>query len=305
MQLEQRQVLASRWNVLGRWREKEWWYTGVHDPKSGCYFSWFFIRVNLVDAFAFSVFDPSLGRTLHFSRKLYLRDCDGNGDLCLEHDSKDLKIRYCGSAERGWSFRLEGAGFDVDLRGRATSAPFTKFDDELNDHYGLLHFFHNRVSGSVSTAERSYTLDGALGYYDHCFGKVPRRTGWHWLAVQNEEVALASLVNYGPHAQRYTQAWFEQNEEDYRTREWIRLDQNVSFESPMRALDQPWRVTSPELDLEVVPQLHHTDVQQIPFAVNVTHSEVFVKAHGRIRVDGRWFAVENLAGVMEQHAGTW
>jgi hypothetical protein len=37
----------------------------------------------------------------------------------------------------------------------------------------------------------------------------------------------------------------------------------------------------------------------------VTHSELYVSAEGRIRVDGRWYDVGGLSGVMEQHAGRW
>jgi hypothetical protein len=76
MHLEQRQVLA-RWDVLSNWREKQWWYTGVHDPKSGVYVSWFFIRVNVVDAFGFTVFDSAVGEPYHFTRKLYLDEDPG------------------------------------------------------------------------------------------------------------------------------------------------------------------------------------------------------------------------------------
>lgn len=306
MQLEHPQVLPSRWSLLSRWREKEWWYSGVHDPQSGVYVSWYFIRVNVVDCFGFTVFDPSLPEPVHFTKKLYLEDQPEGGELVLRHSARDLEVAYTGSAETGWKLSLVRGGITAELDIQPTAAPYTRFDHELEDQYGLLHFFHNRVTGTVRTPERTYALTDALGYSDHAFGKVPRRTGWHWLAIQNRDVALASLVNYGVHAQRYTQAFFEHNDSGYREREWIRLDREVSFElAPGQHVGTPWRVTSTDLDLLVTPHQHVASHQEVPFFVNVDHTEAYVTASGRIRIDGRWERVSDLAGVYEQHAGTW
>jgi hypothetical protein len=155
-----------------------------------------------------------------------------------------------------------------------------------------------------------YELDDARAYYDHCYGTLPAHTGWHWLAVQNHDVALSSLVNYGPYAQRYTHAWFSERSGSPRSNEWVRLEQSVSFER-RRPGDwtQPWRVTSSELDLEVRLIMHETRRTRIPpltrFLVDLSHTEVFVEASGRIRVDGTWVAVDHLVGAMEEHYGRW
>lgn len=310
MELEARQVLHSRWRVLGQWRDKEWWYTGFHDPRSGAYFSWSLIRVNLCDEFAFSVFDPRDSAPVHFESKLFLDQPRGSDGLSLLNKSRDLELEYQGRAEEGWSFRLKAGGCEANLEIQSALPAFTKFDNELVDRYGLLHLFQNRATGTVRTPARSYQLDGALGYYDHCFGRIPADSGWHWVALWNEEVALASLVNYGVYPQRYTQVLFRKNAENYRVGEWIRLDQDVSFEQePGHVVGGPWKVTSCELELDVQPQQWVTGREQIPplvpFLVDIRHSELFVKARGRVRVDGRWLETGELAGVMEQHFGRW
>jgi hypothetical protein len=136
---------------------------------------------------------------------------------------------------------------------------------------------------------------------------VPRRTGWHWLAVQNERVALSCLVNYGPRAHCYTQVWLD--DAGPRPREWVRLEQSVSFECPGTTPACAWRVTSSDLDLDVELLQSTTGRTLIPplvgWLVNLTHTEAFVKARGRIRVDGTWVEVDGLGGALEEHFGTW
>ena len=114
-------------------------------------------------------------------------------------------------------------------------------------------------------------------------------------------LALASLVNHGPRAQRYTQV--------HDGREWTRLQETVTFDYDRNDLAQPWRVTSPELDLVVEPVALHLDHVQIPpvvpFLLNLHHNELAVRVRGRLRLDGRWHDVGVMQGVMEEHHGRW
>lgn len=302
--LERWQVHPSRLGVLAHWRDKEWWYSGAYDARTGVYVSWYFIRVNLVDQFAFSVFDPRLGKEpIHLAHKLYL-DPQGETPLSLSHRGR-WEVVYEGSSERGWQLRLKDGEIEANLHITPSTPAFTKFDNPLVQRYGLLHHFHNRVRGSVRAGAHSWKLENALGYYDHCFGTVPRQTGWHWLAVQNEAAALATLVNYGPHAQRYTQMFLRQGPAALRDR-WIRLGQEVSFEQPPgKTLTDPWRVTSPDLDLQVTPLQAKTGRENIPLFLRLEHSELFVQVEGRVRLEGQWVETGVLHGVMEQHGGRW
>lgn len=310
MHLEEPQVLVPRAKALTNWRDKEWWYTGVVDTQSQAYVSWYFIRVNVIDEFAFTVFDPSLPEPITFSRKLWL-DAGGVADATrLVGKLPGFKVAYEGSAEDGWTFAFEGGGIKVDLSLKSTTPPFTKFDNEFVDDYGLLHFFHVRVNGTVEAGGRTWRIEDGLAYYDHCFGTIPAAAGWHWLAVQNADIALASLVNYGVHPQRYTQVWLNRNLGQNALGNWFRLNQDVSFEQPPnRKLDDPWLVTSTDMELEVVPSQLVSGVEKIPpvvpFVVNLRHSEMDVRVRGRIRVEGTWLDVGELRGVMEEHVGRW
>lgn len=317
MELEERQVLHPRrfWHVWTQRDKKEWWYTGACDPARRLYVSWNIIRVNFIDRIAVVIFDAKRKEPDHFSKKLFLDEDQPSGRLSLNHSSKDVEFHYNGSGEEGWLFQFSGGDISAELSIDPKIRPFTKFDNTLSRNYGLLHFFQNRAHGKIEADGRVYELHDALVYYDHCFGTVPRQTGWHWLAVQNAQVALASLVNYGPYAQRYSQVWFGDGTScpQHRRGTWIRLEQSVSFEQETADdFRDPWRVTSSDLDLTVtpVPNQYHTTREHIPpmtrWIVDLDHTEVFVEVTGKIRVDGHWVELaEPMWGVMEQHHGRW
>ena len=323
MKIEEKKVLLNRCNFLKvifkEWCNKEWWYTGIYDQQSGTYLSWYFVRANLADKFTFTIFDPQSKEPHQFSKFFWLDKHQAPNRLCLNYDKRGVKLAYNGRGndQKGWHFQMKAGQLEADIEIEPTIPHFTKFDNQIVDNYGLLHFFHNRANGVVKIKEKEYRLNNALVYYDHCFGKVPSQTGWHWLAVQNEQTALASLVNYGPYAQKYTESYFTGAEQCPRPNEWIRMEQSVSFERENpNSWTAPWWVTSSDMELKVSLQMHHTGITQIPpiicllpkfnkFTMNITHTEVFVKADGRIRVDGKWLKVANMFGVMEEHFGNW
>ncbi|HRI71856.1 MAG TPA: hypothetical protein PK156_46810 [Polyangium sp.] len=313
MRLEGPQILRCRGDLIKQWRAKEWWYTGVVDEQSNIYVSWYFVRVNLIDSFVFTVFDPSADAPIHFEVKGWLDKSlwkEGRLDLSLTHPHGS--VVYEGSAETGWRLSLSCKGIKAELKLTPTDWPvFAKFDNELVDWYGLLHFFQVHVSGSIQSRDRTWEIAAGRAYWDHCFGLIPSRTGWHWLAVQNADVALSSLVNYGAYAQRYTQVFLRGGcGRAEATNRWIRLNQDVSFEQePPADMLKPWNVTSTEMDLVVTPVQRVTDVQRIPpispFIIDLKHTEWYVTAKGRLRVENEWLEVQNLRGVMEQHSGRW
>ncbi len=311
-------VLNPR-SLLSAFREfhnKEWWYTGVYDPAAGIYVSWYFVRVNVTDKFVMTVFDEAadVGGTWappRIRKTCRLEPQAPGATAGLEIRRRDCKISYRAGHGHPWRLQVEAPTLAADLEIAPTTPPFTKFDNAFQDRYAIVHYFHGRADGVVTVPQgKTYRLSKALVYQDHCYGRVPSRTGWHWIAVQNASVAVTSLVNYGAYAQRYTQAWFGADPSaaptSPRPNEWIRLDQNVSFELQAHN-DQmhDWTVSSPDLLLDVKPRRSVTDLTRIPPLVNLKHTEFFVEASGRVRVDGRWVDTGLLYGVMEQHHGRW
>ncbi|MBX7057977.1 MAG: DUF2804 domain-containing protein [Leptospirales bacterium] len=320
MWLEEKRVLRFRRGplsallqlprLLAHWRDKEWWYSGLYHPPSGVYLSWYCVRVNIADSFTITLFDPALPRPLQWTRILYTEPKIPPEQLSLHYQSRGAQFSYEGSLERGWRLRFRSGEWQADLEIAPGTSPFTKFDNEIIERYALLHLFQNTARGELCIGDRRYIFDGALGYYDHCFGRVPAQTGWHWLAVQNKDAALASLVNYGPYAQRYTEAYLQPAIPAPRNAQWVRLEQSVSFERERPAdWRQPWRVSSSDMKLDLEVLQYRTNVQHIPpltrFIVDLKHTEAYVRATGRLRIDGRWVDPGPMYGVLEEHYGRW
>ncbi|MCX7921144.1 MAG: DUF2804 family protein [Clostridia bacterium] len=310
MYLEEKKMLIPRRNLLQQWNDKEWWYTGVYDSDLNIYLGFSFARVNVTDHFSIVLFDGNKSNTVSFEKNLFLDSYQEKDRLCLNYHSKNLDIEYNGDEKNGWKFKFRSKDFSVNLDIKPTIPYFTKFDNNFKYKYNLLHFFHNDVTGIIETKQGTYHIKQGLGYYDHCFGTVPGRTGWHWIAVQNKDTALATLVNYGAYPQRYTQIFSKNNNKGIGLNKWIRLEQEVSFEyDPQRKFDSDWKVTSKDMEL-VVTQLGHackmTKIPSIlPIFINLVHYEFFVKVSGRVFVEGEWIEINDLYGTMEEHYGRW
>jgi len=307
---EHKVLLEQRWNVLRHRGKKEWWYTGVYDAECGCYLGFSLIRTALIDSFHAVFFDPAARDVAECSWKGYISRDNPPGQLCLVAQGKEFSLDYRGRGELGWICHLQAPGFACDLRIRPQCPPFTKFDNMFDHEYSLLHYFGNQVEGFVQAHGREYRFRNALGYYDHCFGKVPARSRWHWIAVQNHEFALASLMNYGATAQCYTQAFSRSGAPRSACDRWIRLDQDVSFEyKPDERWQTPWHITSPDMDLELHVLQRCMTRERIPplfpFLISIDHEECFVKVRGKVRIDGNWQHTGELHGVLEEHHGHW
>lgn len=295
--------LAWPWAASGR---KEWWYHGVHDPVSGAYFSFFFIRMPMMDSFRCLLFRPGLP-AVQAEWKGWLRSRGKTGAVDLEAKSGSLHVRFSGSAETGWTLHLESSTLSADVGIQPGLPPFLRREEQFQADYTLLHFFGNRVEGTVWAGSQEMSLRGP-GYGDHCFGLVPRRSGWHWLAVQDERYALSVLRNVGPYAQNYAQAYDAGPSPE--SGRWIRLDPTPLFELDSEdPWARPWKVVGPDLDLEVkilsVSSLPERIPPLVPIVVKLDHEEAHVQAMGRLRLDGNWREVGPLHGVLERHHGTW
>lgn len=311
MNLEEKKVLLSRWNIIKEWRDKEWWYSGFYDSNNNIYFSFFFVRVNFIDQFILTLFDPEKNKIYEFGKKLYLNKEQKKDKLCLNYHSNDITIEYNGDEINGWVFKFENKDFNVQLNFKPQIPYFTKFENQYVYKYGLMHFFNNLTNGFIKLSSNTYEIKDALCYYDHCFGRIPSKSAWHWIAVQNEDVSLASLVNYGPYAQRYTEIYLKKNNKNFGLDKWIRLNQDVTFEhyDSSNNLESRWKITSTDMELTATPLIYILDRTKVPnlmpFLDNIKHYEFFIKVSGKVRIDREWIEIKDLYGVMEQHSGKW
>ena len=311
MELEEKKVLLkNRFNPFVSSKKKEWWYTGIQDGKNNIYLGFSVIRIMYMDSINITLFDPSFPEAVDFSWKGFLDSAVPPDQLSLKANGKKFSFSYTGDEKKGWAVHFEGKEISADLTMKPTIPWFTKFDNLFVDEYTLLHFFQNRVSGTIRTKNRDYTITDALSYYDHCFGTVPGKTKWHWIAVQNDTCCLASLMNYGAYAQCYTQVYFKSGADAKSLGRWIRLDQDVSFECYHHdRFDKEWRITSPDMDLRMSVIQTVCEKERvppvIPFLINIDHYQCSVSVQGKIRVDGVWTDTGTLRGVLEEHHGKW
>ncbi|MEQ8154616.1 MAG: hypothetical protein ABRQ25_07005 [Clostridiaceae bacterium] len=305
MNLEEKKI--KRTDIFVNPLNKEWWYTGCFDKNRNLYFSFYFIRTPFLDSFNFTLFDLKEKKPFVFNKKFFLKKDQEKNQLDLYKKSKGLFISYLGDENHGWSFRFEKKGITVHLKIKPTEPCFTKFDNYFFNQYSMLHFIRNQVNGRISLNNKIYEISNALGYYDHCFGKVPRKTAWHWIAVQNEDIALVSLVNYGAYAQKYTQVLFKTS--DHKRSDWVRLNQDVSFEYTSDSKDREWNATSCDMDLKInnlmVSKSREVIPPITPFFINVQHDEYFIEASGKIKIDNQWINTGVMHGVLEEHFGKW
>lgn len=298
--------VVSRGDLFRAPRHKEWWYVGWVDETRTVYMSFHAVRLPAVDNVAFTVFDLTAREPVVRSRKLFLRTPARADRTDLRAASGRVLVQYEGSYETGWRLRFADRGVEADIVIGVTAPAFTKEENQFVHHYSMLSTMHAAVSGTVTAQGRTYTFGDALGYADHCFGDVPRRTGWHWLAVQNADQAFVSLVNYGGYGQKYSQLLRTGRDG---VKEWVRLSQDASFEHPPTNPGRRWRLTSCDVDL-TIELLQTTQIREqlpplVPFWVNLTHDESFVRANGRVRTERGWAPLDDTYGVLEEHHGTW
>ncbi len=266
------------------------------------YFSWTFFRAFYSDYFGLFALDLLKNRQWSLQKICRFDSTQPPHDgmrLSKSGRSFSLLSEMC---EGQGHLRLSTKRLGVELVIRPSNVPrFSKNENQFVRHYGFEHRYKNPVSGVVTLDGIAYPVNSDYSYQDHCFGNVPRRTGWHWIALQNDAIALTSLVNYGPYGQRYSQV--------YDGKDWVRLDQDVAFEQDRGNSGGVWRITSTDMDLKLTARGMTRKITRIPpllpVLVKVDHTEFLVEAAGRVRINGSWQTVRQLVGVMEEHHGRW
>lgn len=338
MQFQEPKVLLSnRWISFKNFNDKEWWYTGICDQSQNLFIGISAIRTKFVDSIDLSIYfadeeglnvnkDKSGGHWVQASFMGFIKTTNEQNKLDLSvnrgNEQKSFYFDYTDtqggrleseSCNNKWNLAFaskkakDSNKNKVQIKGSFTIEQviprFTKYNNFFCNTYTLLHYFQNKVCGTLTVNGKEYVINNALGYQDHCFGTVPRKTKWHWIAVQGKDCALASLMNYGSYAQQYTEAYFGTEPSK---NNWIRLNQDVSFEcyEENRFLKH-WRITSPDIDLRCKTFSWNNQNNFIPPIINLQHYECYVKVEGRIKVNNEWKPTGKMYGVLEEHFGIW
>ncbi len=302
MDLEEKKVGIK--DIFLNPRKKEWWYTGFLDSKRQVYFSLVFIRSPLISKFRFNVFDSNRTSPSIYHKTLSFDKSQQTGKLDLKKRTNDFIISYSGDEQDGWRFELQDGDISANVKMEPRQKSFTKFDDYVVNDYNVLLLMNNKADGKVKFGNRIYDIKNGQGIYDHCFGKVPRKTRWHWLAVQNRRFSLASWVNHDKLSQKYSIISLNGK----KNLSW-KLDHNVSFECINDQNSRDWKATSSDMNLNIKIIMSSDYSEKIPaifpFLVNLNHNEHFIEVKGKVRIGGKWTSTGKLYGVMEDHFGKW
>lgn len=302
MELEEKKVLKNRARIFSALREKEWWYLLLYDKRQHLYFSLSFLRTYFADQFNFLCFDRKNNKRCSYEKTLFLDQSQRKGHLDLSANRRQFQVSFQQEDEDMYHFFFKDNNNEIELEVEESNLPpFTNRENMFTYHYTLLHIFNRRVRGEISLGNDRYEVDTDFSYYDHCFGKVPRKSIWHWLAVTNDTFSIASLINYGAYGQKYTQAFWDGR--------WHRLSEDVSFEYDIQAPGKRWKLTSRDVDLDIEIQEQYLKKVRIPpllsLLVRMNHEEFMVRVNGIVRIDNDWIEVDDLIGVMEEHNGIW
>lgn len=296
------EVLYNRINPFKRWREKEWWFGYCFDQSAMFYIGWSIFRAYYADQFAILLADLKAHRHISLRRTLLLDDQSVYEQMpSLSAKRRDIRFSY-GPDVEGSRLLVEADDLDVDILLRPSPAdPFVRSENQFINHYRVLHTMKNPASVRLESSLGAFNFETACTYLDHCSGRVPRKTSWHWVAVQNSSFALVVLTNYGSRPQRYAHCLHHGR--------WVRLDQNVTFDCSRQVSDGRWLVTSADLDAVIEVLEKHVSLANfprlIPIVTKVNHTEFVVRSSGSVRIDGQWIAFKELYGVMEAHHGFW
>lgn len=338
MGLFERKVITDRMHFIKSFNEKEWWYSGLQfqipdDDTPGKNKTMFLgiseCRSIFIDSIAVVLYDGKNSYPYKKNRKdpllagYYLKKNLKKGDgHSLQIDSKNLKFNYYEINDDGETngYKLElhmsglkkyaGGNLDVSVVLKKKLPEFTKYDDFFENYYGLVNYFLSVESGIINIDGKEIILtanDNLYMYQDHCFGNVPRKTKWHWIAVWNNKTLLDVLTNYGVYPQLYSEAFLPGV-----TKDWERLNQDVSFECDDRPnrFGKTWKITSTHLDLQMELMGTALEREAIPFSwcallINLFHYQCFARVWGKVLVNGEWKETGDMFGVFEEHHGTW
>lgn len=338
MKLFENKVIKNRLHFIKSFNEKEWWYSGIQfripDETDSKKTKTVFLGISearsvFIDSLAVVYYD---GKTVFpvpkkqkfkyaagYYIKKNLTKTDGNSLLvnskhlqfCYSENKKnDNETVYQMELKLNDPKNFSGCEIELKLELKPELPLFEKYDNYFENNYGLENYFLLIEKGTVKINGKEYTLsakDKNIVYQDHCFGKVPRKTKWHWAAVWNKNFYLDSLVNYAAYPQKYTQIFAPKI-----SKEWIRLDQNVSFECNdiENCFEKKWKITSTQFDLNM--EISGTALEReaipflfCPFFINLFHYQCFVRVWGKVLLNGEWIETGDMFGVFEEHRGKW
>ncbi|HOC91268.1 MAG TPA: DUF2804 family protein [bacterium] len=280
-------------------RRKQWWSFEGMDEDRGVYFVFLAMQSFPSGYVSLTVINLKNGRRFVLERLTGVEARPGDS-VDVSAQGKWGSLRFSGCAEDKWVIEIESDAIRAKVEHRQVSAMrrdrlLTKKID-----YSILQSALNRMEGRVSFGGRDCDLSG-YGYCEHAWGVQPRRSQANWLHFWSPAasgVVMDCLYDVAvPH--NYSYVWLGSENRN------IHSPAQFSFNaaSPLAT----WKITSPDLELDVSPILAHRTIKRIPFVlpyIDIDYHELLVKAQGSVNIDGARIPIDGI-GKYDYNDNKW
>jgi hypothetical protein len=274
-------IKTRRHGLLAGLRQKQWWYFEGLDPEHSLYAVFLALQAFPRDYVSVKVIDYGNHRRWE-STHLGVFHAGAGDRVDVKAEGRWGHMVFGGRADQGWSIELETSDVAASLEQSPQGAYhhnrlLTRYID-----YTVSQFVMNDTSGTLTLNGREQAFSG-YGYHEHNWGVQPRHSTANWLHFWAEDMAgvvLDCRYDAGiPH--HYTFVWRDGRKH--------RLSSPAEFYFDADRPNRPWRIQSPDLELELTPlYAHHTQMKLPPVLpyIDVDYLEVLSEVGGTAIIGG-------------------
>ena len=290
---------TRRFGPLANLRCKQWWSFEGLDPTLGMYFVFLALQAFPTDYISLKIIDYKNNRRWTKDYLGSFQTAPGD-DVNVQAKGKWGQMLFQGCAEEGWRVDVDSPQVKARIQ-QVPRAPQHK-NWLLTQHidYTINQFIMNELSGQIVFDGQEYPLSG-YGYHEHNWGVQPRHSTAHWLhywCPQTAGVVLNCHYDHGvPH--HYTYLWHQGREYD--------LQSPGHFTFDPLSPENPWRVHSPDLDLNIRPMASHHSQMKIPPVlgyIDIDYYEQLLEVSGSASVAGQYIPIEGF-GKFDHNWNRW
>jgi len=292
-------VDSRRFGLSGSLRRKQWWYFEGLDTQQKLYFVFLALQAFPSDYVSVKIIDYGNNRRWNEDHLGKFRAAPGDA-VDVSAGGKWGRLKFSGRAEDGWQIEIETPSVRAKCNQKALSPPHR--DHLLTQHidYYIQQFVSARTEGTMSLDGQQHPFAG-YGYAEHNWGVQPRHSTAHWLHFWGENMAgvvLSCFYDSGvPH--HYTFIW-RPGEENI-------LYSPAHFGFDPAFPDAPWKVLSPDLELNIRPLLLHRSRMRIPPVltyIDIDYQEQLLEVEGSAWVRGQRIPIDGM-GKLDFNWNRW
>jgi hypothetical protein len=292
-------VPSRRHGLLAWLRHKQWWYFEGLDPTQGLYFVFLALEGRPASYVSLKVIDFKNHRRWTADHFGGVRALPGER-VHVTAAGAWGHLRFSGQAEHEWEIDVRTPA----IAARCVQTPLAAVHQNRlltrTLDYTITQFVMNTTSGTLWVDGREYAFQG-YGYHEHNWGVQPRHSTAHWLHFwmpQTAGVVLNCYYDAGvPH--HYTYLWREGNA--------AYLFSPAQFHFDPEALESPWHIKSPDLDLQVTPLYSHRTRMDLPPVlpyISIDYYELLLQVRGAALVQGTRIEIDGF-GKYDHNFNRW